>query len=86
MDNFGAHINHEVIRKLVDNHVKVVTLPPHSSHLLQALAVGIMRPFKKHTDSALAAYWNLEGGGNIKEKDLIICPFKYYECHGKSAT
>ena len=86
MDNFGAHINHEVLRKLVDNHVKVVTLPPHSSHLLQALDVGIMLPFKKHMDNALAAYKNLEGGGGIKEKDLIICLFKHYECHGRSAT
>jgi hypothetical protein len=45
-----------------------------------------MLPFKKHMDNALAAYKNLEGGGGIKEKDLIICLFKYYECHGKSAT
>jgi hypothetical protein len=86
MDNFGAHINHEVIGKLVDNHVKVVTLPPHSSQLLQALDVGIMLPFKKHMDNALAAYMNMEGGGDIKEKDLIICLFKYYECHGKSVA
>jgi hypothetical protein len=63
MDNFGAHIKHEVLRKLVDNHVKVVTLPPHSFHLLQALEMGIMLPFKKHMDNALAAYMNLEGGG-----------------------
>jgi hypothetical protein len=85
MDNFDAHINHEVIRKLVNNHVKVVTLPPHSSHLLQALDMGIMLPFKKHMDNALAKYKDLEGGGNITEKDLIISLFKYYECHGKSA-
>jgi len=45
-----------------------------------------MLPFKKHMDNALAAYKNEEGGGGIKEKDLIICLFKYYECHGRSAT
>jgi hypothetical protein len=44
MGNFGAHINHEVLRKLVDTHVKMVILPPHSSHMLQSLDVAIMLP------------------------------------------
>mmetsp|Transcript_11718 Transcript_11718/g.29498 ORF Transcript_11718/g.29498 Transcript_11718/m.29498 type:complete len:117 (-) Transcript_11718:116-466(-) len=30
MDNFGAHINPEVLQLLVDNHVIIVPLPPHA--------------------------------------------------------
>mmetsp|Transcript_11720 Transcript_11720/g.29505 ORF Transcript_11720/g.29505 Transcript_11720/m.29505 type:complete len:219 (-) Transcript_11720:116-772(-) len=66
MDNFGAHINPEVLQLLVDNHVIIVPLPPHARvHFLQPLDVVIMQVLKHCKDKATKAF------GRLHKKMLI---------------
>lgn len=47
MDGFGSHLNFDSLDVLTRENVKVVYMPPHSSHLLQALDVTLFGLFKK---------------------------------------
>ena len=71
MDNFFAHINPDVLMSLVKDHVFVVLLPPHSSHLLQPLDVGIMGPFKHWLHKAMHDERTRKDACNMSEPDLI---------------
>mmetsp|Transcript_28557 Transcript_28557/g.73300 ORF Transcript_28557/g.73300 Transcript_28557/m.73300 type:complete len:182 (+) Transcript_28557:378-923(+) len=67
MDNFGAHINPEVLQLLVDNHVIIVPLPPHARvHFLQPLDVVIMQVLKHCKDKAAKAFRRLHKKTLIK--------------------
>lgn len=47
MDNHCSHISLEVIDLARDHGLSLLTLPPHCSHKLQPLDVGVFGPFKK---------------------------------------
>ena len=71
MDNFGAHCNPDVIDVAPANHVYIVLLPAHSSHLLQPLDVGIMKPFKDHKETAQRAWSRIHSRQRPTEKAMI---------------
>eukprot|EP00873_Tetraselmis_striata_P034177 jgi/Tetstr1/454441/TSEL_041341.t1 len=78
LDNFGAHINPEVLPLLVDNHLIIVPLPPHASHFLQPLDVVIMQVLKHFKDKATKAFRRLHKKRLIKEKELVIILFNKF--------
>jgi len=47
-DGHGSHISGQFIGHCMKNNIHLVRLPPHTSHLLQPLDVGIFGPLKKH--------------------------------------
>ena len=47
MDSHASHITPEILSKVSDNGVHLVTFPSHTIHLLQPLDVGVYRPLKK---------------------------------------
>jgi hypothetical protein len=47
MDSHASHITPEILSKLSDNGLYLVTFPSHTIHLLQPLDVGVYRPLKK---------------------------------------
>jgi len=46
-DGHDSHISAEFVGYCLQNLIKLVLLPPHSSHLLQPLDVGVFSPLKK---------------------------------------
>ena len=47
LDGHESHVTHEFIQHCLFNNILLVRLPPHSSHLLQPLDVGLFGPLKK---------------------------------------
>lgn len=47
MDNHGSHITLESFEFCRANHIKVVSIPPHTSHRLQPLDLSFYSPLKK---------------------------------------
>jgi len=48
-DGHGSHISAAFISYSIQNRIDVILLPPHFSHLLQPLDVGVLRPLKSAT-------------------------------------
>lgn len=48
MDNHSSHISLDTILFAKDNGIVIVTFPPHCSHRLQPLDIGIYGPFKSY--------------------------------------
>ena len=46
-DGHDSHILAEFVGYCLQNQIKLVLLPPHSSHLLQPLDVSVFSPLKK---------------------------------------
>lgn len=53
MDNLSAHITDAVEKELGEANVCIITSPPHSTHLLQALDLGIFSAWKSHIQAML---------------------------------
>ena len=45
-DGHGSHVSYRILRKAVENGITILKLPPHTSHVLQPLDVGVFRPAK----------------------------------------
>ncbi|XP_072399657.1 uncharacterized protein [Diabrotica undecimpunctata] len=54
MDNHESHISLEAIILCKDNGVTVLTVPPHCTHRLQPLDVGLLKPFHIFYNDALS--------------------------------
>lgn len=48
LDNHNSHVNLEVITKAKNNHIILLSFPPHCSHNLQPLDVGVYGPLKNY--------------------------------------
>jgi hypothetical protein len=47
-DGHGSHITGKFIRFCMDNNIKLLILPAHSSHFTQPLDIGMFSPLKKY--------------------------------------
>ena len=45
-DGHKSHTSFRILRKATENGITILKLPPHTSHLLQPLDVGVFRPAK----------------------------------------
>ena len=52
-DNFEARLSIAVLNLAKEHGVTILTLPPHSTHKLQPLDVGVMGPFKTAYTAAI---------------------------------
>ena len=55
-DNHRSHLSLEVITLAEENGLHILTFPPHCSHRLQPLDVGIFGPFKRFYHRACDAW------------------------------
>jgi hypothetical protein len=62
MDNHESHISIETIEFCRDNGITILTFPPHCSHKLQPLDVGVFEPFKAKLKIAFHDFLILSGG------------------------
>lgn len=57
MDSYSSHVTANVIAFCMENAIDLLILPPHTSHILQPLDVGVFAPLKRalasNTDAAL---------------------------------
>lgn len=52
MDNHESHLTPAVLNHAKENGVTLLTIPPHTSHKLQALDVSVFGPFQNYYNSA----------------------------------
>jgi len=53
LDNHDSNINENVVKKCREANTTLFTFPPHTSHVLQPLDVGVFQPFKKYLASSI---------------------------------
>ena len=82
MDGHSSHITGDMIALCIDNNIDLLILPPHCSHLLQPLDVGVYGPLKRFHAQEVdrytrvgikriqRSYW-VEIFKSIQEKGLI---------------
>ena len=52
LDNHQSHVNLDAINYAKDNHISLLSFPPHCSHELQPLDVSVYGPFKTYINQA----------------------------------
>ena len=45
-DGHGSHITYSVIKRAVEENIKIILLPPNTTNILQLLDVGLFRSLK----------------------------------------
>jgi hypothetical protein len=59
-DGHDSHITAQFVRYCIDNKIILFVLPPHSSHMLQALDVGVFGPVKAAMSLLLSKIYAME--------------------------
>lgn len=70
LDNHSSHLAISVLNLAKDNGIVLLSFPPHCSHRLQPLDVGVYGPFKKYLSSAQDAWMRSNAGKNITIYDI----------------
>lgn len=70
MDNHGSHVKPRIIRAAVENNIHIYTFPPHTTHKLQPLDVGVFsslqRKWQQRCDARLE-----EDGEEMPREDFV---------------
>ncbi|KAK3923478.1 Tigger transposable element-derived protein 1 [Frankliniella fusca] len=83
LDNVESHFSTKTLDLARENGVVVFTFPPHCTHRLQPLDVGVFGPFKTYYDGAIHSYYQRNPGvpatiyhiaGFVKEAMMKISP------------
>jgi len=70
LDGHGSHIDLKVIEYARDNHIHMLSTPPHTTHKLQALDRVFFKPFKQAYGSASALWMRQNLGARLTEYDV----------------
>ncbi|XP_055634817.1 uncharacterized protein LOC129774830 isoform X2 [Toxorhynchites rutilus septentrionalis] len=66
LDGHTSHTkNLDVLEKAKRNHVRIISIPPHTSHKTQPLDVTFMGPFKAYYSKALSTFMKLNTAGKL---------------------
>ena len=71
LDGHFAHIHQDTVEFAMANDIVLYVLPPHTSHFLQPLDVGVYGPFKSLYEKALHQY-PLHNNGVVPMKDNLV--------------
>lgn len=81
-----GHVSHTKNLEFIDlareNHVTVVSLPPHCTHRLQPLDVAFMGPLKLHYSRAIEKFHRETKGQPVKQNNISAL---FAEAYGKTA-
>jgi hypothetical protein len=69
-DQFGSHLTYEFVKYCEDHNIILFFLPPHSSHLLQPLDVGVFSAYK-HWHSEWVYDATVAGYEKITKDDFL---------------
>lgn len=70
LDNHSSHVNIGVVEKAKENNVIMLSFPPHCSHNLQPLDVGVYGPFKNYINRAQTAWMHNNPGKTMTIYDI----------------
>lgn len=70
LDNHHSHVNIAVVKKAKENHVIMLSFPPHCSHNLQPLDVGVYGPFKNYLSRTQTAWMHNNPGKTMTVYDI----------------
>lgn len=73
MDNHESHLSIEALDYCKENGVTVLTFPPHCTHKLQPLDVGVMKPFKAYYNSCVDDWMRCNPGNTFSIYDVAGC-------------
>ncbi|CAG7720556.1 unnamed protein product [Allacma fusca] len=86
VDNHGSHICYEAVKYCRSHRIELLTLPPHSTHKLQPLDVGLFSPLKAKYSEYLVK-WHFENQNKIPRVEDIPAIFRLaYEAASKRET
>ena len=69
-DRYGSHMTYEFVKFCEDHNILLAFLPPHSSHLLQPLDIGVFNVFKHWHSEAIEAATAI-GIDKFKKDDFL---------------
>ncbi|KAJ5543815.1 hypothetical protein N7513_003398 [Penicillium frequentans] len=69
-DGFGSHLTYEFIKFCEDKKILLFFLPPHTSHLLRPLDVGVFNVYKHYHSEAIEAA-TLTGCMKFSKQDFL---------------
>ncbi|CAH1965150.1 unnamed protein product [Acanthoscelides obtectus] len=78
LDNHSTHQNLEALNLARQNHVIMVSIPPHTSHKLQPLDVSVYRSFKVAFEQALDTFQKNHPGRRVNQFGFCTCN-SFYE-------
>lgn len=70
-DGHASHCSLEVIKAARDNNVTILKLPPHTTHILQPLDVGIFKSMKVNWDKKLTEWQRQNPRKKIPKSDFV---------------
>ena len=70
-DGHGSHLTYQTVISAMENHVIIIVLPPHTSHALQPLDVGLFKPLKTQCRKILLQFFRET---RMKSVDKAIFP------------
>jgi DDE superfamily endonuclease len=73
LDNHQSHINFDLIKYAKENHVTLLSFPPHCSHKLQPLDVSVYGPFKTYINQANDS-WMRDPANAGKSMSIHVIP------------
>lgn len=68
VDGHGSHISYDFIVYAMHHNITLLCLPPHSTHILQCLDVGIFSPLQHRY--ARVVEDNCPAAGNVRKADF----------------
>jgi hypothetical protein len=66
IDNCSMHVQVETLQTLADHRVKMITFPPHTTHIFQCLGLSLFGNFKKKMNYKLSLEIDEHTAGFIK--------------------
>jgi hypothetical protein len=66
MDNCSVHAQGDTLQMLADHRVRVLTFPPHTTHIFQSLNLSLFGNFKKRMNYRLSLETDETTAGFIK--------------------
>ena len=83
MDGHGSHKTKKFRETCEDNNIIPLYLPPHSTHLLQPLDLGIFGPIKYGYKAKLSKLAHALGTDPVKQQLFLL---NYYEARQEKLT
>ena len=74
-DGHVSHMSLDVINQEKNNNIHIICLPPHSTHLLQPLDVGVFKHVKTRWRQIVAEH-NCENSFALIQKEIFRCSIR----------
>ncbi|KAL0830078.1 hypothetical protein ABMA28_003535 [Loxostege sticticalis] len=78
-DGHSTHVQLSVVEKAKQNNITFIKLPPHSSHLLQPLDLGVFKPYKDLWDQEMVKWQRTNKGEKLPKDQFSVTVGKVWE-------